>query len=146
MVSKIITDYEIKEAIAISFEGDNKIKDFYDLSVTINSLNDIVFDISNKLSEYKSLVKYGVYHKNKLIGYYVYEKNILISFALNIKYRTKKFLDLYFRLIKKSIGDEFICFLWSENKRGIKWLCKVGMKVEKELILDNRLVTLLIYF
>ena len=145
MQSKVITHNEFKKAVEISFKDDNKITEFYDSSVKIDSIDDIISDISSKIKEYKDPVLCGLFENNEVVGYYVFQGNLLISFALSIKYRTKKYLKSLFHHIKKSIGDSFICLLWSKNVRAIKWLNKMGMKTNKEIVYKNKLVTLLIH-
>lgn len=105
----------------------------YDPNVKIESIEDVVKSISEKIFEIKDLcVCKGVYEKGKMIGYYTYTNMLLISFSLSSQYRTRKYLREFFSMMRKDLGKEFVCRLWSTNKRAIKWLIKNDMEVLEE--------------
>lgn len=134
MEFKEITYDQFKEAIKVSFIGDESIMSLYDENVKVNTVDDIVEDIYKKVSEYGSDVVFkGAYENNELIGYAVTLRNLLISFSISSKFRTKKHTDEFFLLIKQSFNESFFCYLWGVNKRAVKWLKKQNM----ETIFEN---------
>jgi hypothetical protein len=130
---------DLLKAIKIAFEGDNDIFKFYDPNENPKDIKDIVEDIGSKILEYEGGIYRGVYDDKNLVGYFVYIDNVLISFALNIKYRVKEWLDFLYESIKKELGL-FICCLWNTNKRAIKWLQKNNMKIN---YFDNNITELI---
>jgi len=130
---------DLLKAIKIAFEGDNDIFNFYDPNENPKDIKDIVEDIGSKILEYEGGIYRGVYDDKNLVGYFVYIDNVLISFALNIKYRVKEWLDFLYESIKKELGL-FICCLWNTNKRAIKWLQKNNMKIN---YFDNNITELI---
>jgi len=130
---------DLLKAIKIAFEGDNDIFKFYDPNENPKNIKDIVEDIGSKILEYEGGIYRGVYDDKNLVGYFVYIDNVLISFALNIKYRVKEWLDFLYESIKKELGL-FICCLWNTNKRAIKWLQKNNMKIN---YFDNNITELI---
>lgn len=130
MTTKEISKQELKKAIQIAFEGDNDIVNFYDPHRIVSCVNDIVADISSKVDGYGEETKcMGVYDRNELVGYFVYCKRMLVSFSLKMSYRTRANLRDFFKLIRKTIGKQFVCFLFERNKRAITWLQKHGMMI-----------------
>lgn len=142
MILKEITYNELKEAIRASFNNDRFIKEFYDSSVRIDSVDDIVEDIYKKILEYNGyegrLIIKGAYDGEELIGYVVVFNNLLISFALAVEHRKLKGTE-FFELIKKELKSDFSCYLWSINLRARKWLEKHGMKT---IFSDNKIIKL----
>tara|TARA_R110000868_G_scaffold180622_3_gene421266 strand:+ start:3714 stop:4160 length:447 start_codon:yes stop_codon:yes gene_type:complete len=131
---KDINFEELKIAIKNVFIDDKKILDFYDPSVKIKNIEDIINDISCKIKDYD---KYegdygyvGLFYEKVLIGYYFYKEDMLVSFGINVKYRTKKYLDFLFNSIMNKLGNNFVCFLWLKNTRAAKWLIKNKMVIE----------------
>lgn len=141
MIAKAITNQKFREAIRTSFKDDNAIYALYCPRIHVASVDDIVEDISHRIcGETKSATIMGVFEKNELVGYYVFEKHTLISFALSVRYRTRKYLNNLFALIRADLKGDMQSFLWSRNVRAIKYLCKHGMKI----ISSNELITHLI--
>ena len=139
MIIRDILYENLLKAIKIAFEGDNDIFKFYDPNENPKDIKDIVEDIGSKILEYEGGIYRGVYDDKNLVGYFVYIDNVLISFALNIKYRVKEWLDFLYESIKKELGL-FICCLWNTNKRAIKWLQKNNMKIN---YFDNNITELI---
>lgn len=139
MIIRDILYEDLLKAIKIAFEGDNDIFNFYDPNENPKNIKDIVEDIGSKILEYEGGIYRGVYDDKNLVGYFVYIDNVLISFALNIKYRVKEWLDFLYESIKKELGL-FICCLWNTNKRAIKWLQKNNMKIN---YFDNNITELI---
>ncbi len=142
MVSKKINNTEFKEAIRKAFSEDKDIYSLYCPRIVVENVTDIVNDISGRIGgDVKRAVIKGVYEKNELIGYYVYEGKTLVSFALEVKYRNRKYLKEFWRKIREDLKGGFQCFLWSKNKRGYRWLEKNGMKI----VAQDELLTHLIF-
>lgn len=142
MIVKHINREQFKEAIRVGFDSDNKIYPMYCPHVKVENVDDIVNDISSRIEQSKgSATLKGIYESGELIGYYVYEGKTLISFALNVRYRTRKYLKEFWAKIRSDLKGGFQCFLWTANQRGISWLMKNDMKV----IAQDNLITHLIF-
>jgi hypothetical protein len=142
MNAKIINKQTLREAINISFDSDKEILSLYDSSVPVKSVFDVCENVYFKVMNFYSESEfYGIYEKESLIGYFVCSFGQLISFSLNYKFRTRSYLRLFFKLIKKRTGSPFVCYLYSKNIRGIKWLMKNKMVIDGE----NGKVTRLVY-
>jgi|ERR1700748_256805 len=129
MIVKDISGDEFKKAISIAFSNDSQILSLYDPNVTVESVEEIVQDIIKKVTEHGNVQCKGIYDKNKLVGYFVRGAGMLISFGLCVQYRVRKYKKELFALIKEDFKGMFVCFLWSKNVRGIRYLEKCGMKV-----------------
>lgn len=142
MISKRINKKEFQSAIRVGFDGDNGIYDLYCPHIKVQTVDDIVIDISSRIwnSAHEAVIK-GVYEKNELIGYYVYESKTLVSFCINVKYRNRKYLKDLFSLIRRDLKGDWQSFLWTANQRAISWLVKNGMKI----INQDHLITHLTY-
>lgn len=141
MTTKLITYNQLKDAINLSFQNDKKIMEFYDPDVKVESLEDIVEDVSAKILTHGTCSYIGVLDKNKVVGFFVYKEGQLISFGLSVEYRIRKYLREFFKLIKTELRGHFMVFLWNKNIRGIKYLNKHGM----EIINKNNYITQLAY-
>ncbi|MBK7883518.1 MAG: hypothetical protein IPJ81_06765 [Chitinophagaceae bacterium] len=139
MTIKNISYNLLLQAIKVAFENDMDIFKFYDPNENPKNIDDIVEDIGSKILEYEGSLYKGIFDEDKLIGYFVYIDNALISFALNIKYRVKEWLDFLYDSIKKELGL-FICCLWNTNTRAIKWLQKKNMRIN---YFDNNITELI---
>lgn len=141
MISKPITYDQLEEAIKISFKDDKFIIELYDPNVVVTSVDDIAADIIRKVKEHGKVQMKGIYDKNKLVGYFIRGGGMLISFGIAVEYRLRQFKRGLFDIIKKDFKGMFVCFLWSKNVRGIRYLEKNGMKVMD----SDRQLTKLIY-
>ena len=141
MKTKVIKYEILREAIRIAFHDDKDIYSLYDPNVKVESLDEIVNNISSKILDYGECKYIGVFENTKLIGYFVYKEDRLISFSINIEYRVRKYLREFFRLIKSEIKGHFNVFLWNINIRAIKYLIKQGMEVTYK----NNEITQLLY-
>ncbi len=128
MTIKSITYEQIEKAIHISLCEDINVYKFYDPDVKVETIEEIVVDISRKIKTFDFVILKGVYEKGELIGYFAYRKKMLISFALSMKYRVRKYLREFFNTINKELKKDFICFLWGKNIRAVRWLEKNGME------------------
>lgn len=130
MISRRITYSQLEKAIRIAFEEDKQIVELYDPNVEVETIDDVIKSISEKIFEIKELcICKGVYEKGSLIGYYVYTDMLLISFSLASQYRTRGYLREFFGMIRKDLGKKFVCRLWNKNVRAIKWLIKNDLEV-----------------
>ena len=139
MIAKPITLQQLKKAIKVAFEGDDKIMDLYDPNVAVKSIEDIAEDIIGKIKDYREVEIKGIFEKSELIGYFVKKGNLLISFGINMKYRVRKFKRALFDLIENDFNGSFVCLLWSKNIRAIRWLENSGMNV---IEMDHQLTKL----
>jgi hypothetical protein len=128
MTTRKLTYSELVDAIEKSFEDDNDIFSMYDSTKKVETLDDIVKDVSIKIKDYGSAVYIGVFEE-ELIGYFVFLTGILISFAMIKKYRINGNQKQFFDIIKKYMRDSFVVFLWKNNVRAIKWLLNNGLKI-----------------
>jgi len=137
MVLKKITKFELKEYVEIAYKGDAELLSKYwgenfsfedAVNETLNSVELTSSEVDMKF--------FSVYEKEEIIGYICCFQNNLYSFAINIEYRTKELLIEFWNKIKEAVGDSFICLLYPQNDRAIKWLMKCGM-VEVENIEQN---------
>lgn len=139
LVTKI-TFKELPDVVYTAFNADEKIYDFYDPSVKVSSVEEIVSDIVRKLKEYAKVVLFSVKNKQEVIGYFVSNGGShLISFGVAVKYRVDKYLKDFFQAIKKVLGDNFSALLWIKNTRGVRWLLKNNMVV---VFLNNSIIQL----
>lgn len=150
MTIKQIPYDKLSEAVKVGFYGDIEIAEFYDPNIKPKDLNDIVSDICRKSETYGmiegEMKYYEVFIENNLAGYFYGKQKLLISFAMNVAYRTTEYLRMFFNYIRKTFGQEFYCVLWTRNKRAIRWLCKMGMKVEiDDYLFEGNLLSRLKY-
>jgi len=132
MTSKVISYETLNDAIRIAFENDEDLLSFYDPNKQLNSIEEIISDVAAKIKTHDNgeLVIRGIYEGTYgLMGYFVFKNRLLISFGMDVKYRNKRCLKTFWKIIKREMNDEVACMLWSKNIRAIKWLAKNGMKV-----------------
>lgn len=140
MILKEISYNQLREAISVSFLGDSKIFELYDVNVTVENVDQIVEDIYRKICEYgNGIILKGVYVDDELIGYVVRMNDLLISFSMAVKFRNNDNTKEFFRLIKEDFRSKFFCHLWSINKRAATWLKKMGMQTIFE---NNQIIKL----
>jgi hypothetical protein len=119
------------EAIKLAFVGDSEIQYNCDPDNPDKSEIGIVDDVYKKLIEYEDLFIGNFVVLNdggKDVGFIYCLPNLLVSFGVNKLHRTKEFLPKVFETIQKVAGDEFEVYMWSRNKRAIKWLKRCGMQ------------------
>ena len=139
MITKKIPYKELKPSIYAAFNGDKAIFSLYDPNVSVSTINELTEDVMRKIKEWGELNYYAVYEKNKLIGYFVNLKNQLISFGISVRYRVKKYLKVFFEIIKGELGNDFFVLLWQRNVRAKKWLLKNNLVVSFS---DNNIIKL----
>lgn len=114
-----------EDYIRLAFDGDDDILQFFDPTVEVSSLDDIVSNISKKIEEY-----YEQFDDVKFFGfdggYVCYCDGFLFSFGINFsKRKSCKLWDI----ILEKLGGDFRCLLWGRNTRAINWLIKNGMSI-----------------
>lgn len=126
---------ELNELIAIAFDGDTDLLDYYDRVANVSSVDEMVNDTFDKIKDYENhfanCYSYVVNYQEKKIGYIFITKNpnLLISFSINKEYRCRENLASYFSLIKSLFEDTFGCYLNTYNTRAIDWLKKCEMEI-----------------
>lgn len=123
---------ELQDAIEIAFGGDTGLLEKYHIKQ--GTLAECVDDTYNKICnaeanfpmEYYKVVLDGI-----KIGYTAMSKkeSLLYSFGININYRNKKTLQLWFENVVNILGS-FNCYIWTKNERAILHLVKQGMKIK----------------
>ena len=102
----------MKQAIRRAFDGDFEVIDYYDPTVSVETMDDVVDDIYRKLYEYSVLFEF--YFSDRGDAYFVKSRN---------SERLQRFWDD----IVEQLGGKFQCALWTKNTRAINWLKKMGM-------------------
>jgi len=121
----------MREHVAMAFEGDNEILEYYDSTVEVSTVDQVVDDIYRKLLEYDALFEF--YFIPVECGYFSYIPGYAISFGRSVKNRDAKRLQKFWQQILEQLGGTFECALWTKNTRAINWLKKMGM-VERQVI------------
>ncbi len=130
MVFEPIKDeLELFECIGIAFNGDDELVNTY--HIVNDSYYECVVDTYAKIKEAESEIpidSYKVIVDGVIIGYICICKEIelLYSFGINMLYRTQAIFSLWFKKVKKLVGN-FACCLWNKNTRAIQFLEKMGM-------------------
>jgi hypothetical protein len=127
----------MKEAIRNAFEGDDDIFKFFDPNYDLKNIDEVVDNVYKKILEHQYLFDTEFITLKNGYFFIVKQPKLLVSFGINKNNRNKEELNKFWDKIKDKLGNNFDCFLWSKNKRAINWLVKMGMKIEKEVLLDN---------
>lgn len=131
----------MRESIRKAFEGDEEIVKLYDPTVQVSDVDQVVEDI------YRKLVEYDLLYQFKFVevpdGYFCYMPGTLVSFGLSKQVRTPERLTQFWEGIVEELGGTFDCMLWSRNTRGIRWLQKMGMRVDREVEYEGNKITVL---
>lgn len=133
-------------SIRTAFDGDENMFKYFDPSVKVDSIDEIINNVYEKVLEHLDLFDAHFVHVEG--GYFLYSVlhvPMLISFGLSIKNRNKRRLKEFWDEIIESVGDRFSCFLWSNNTRAIRWLISKGMRIEREVLIEGYKVTILKY-
>ncbi len=127
-----ITKFDLRKYVEIAYRGDNDLLDFYwgDGWSLQEAVNETMFGI-NQVSEEVEMEYFCVLNDEEEIGYIAKFPNNLYSFSININHRKKQNLIEFWDRIKEVMEEGFICMLYPQNSRAIKWLERCGMiKVE----------------
>lgn len=128
-----VTDSDkMYRAISLAFQGDKKLFDKYHILSPCEEINGI-YDTFEKIKEAIQRIDckfFEVRDEKKILGYCVLcdKHKILYSFGINLKERWKYSRQL-FELVTEYFSGEFICILWTKNKRGIDFLKRNGMEI-----------------
>jgi hypothetical protein len=141
-----------RELIRDIFDYDKDIKKFCDMDY-LGYMQDIsqqiILRINKCLREHPSSYIF-VDEKRRYFAVWLkaHGDNILYSFGVHPDKRSEDNLRLFWEYLSNEHGDGFLCYLYSNNTRAIKWLIKNGMndiekiaerpdKVAIKLILDK---------
>lgn len=135
MTTETIYINDLKEYIAAAFRDDYEIVFNFDPKYLVQTTEHAIDIVFQKIeTDYSECYMKGLKNGNNKIGYMVYENDLLISFGINPNYRNASCLIEFWAGIKSTLGDNFQCVLFSNNKRGIAWLNKCGMKIVCESV------------
>jgi hypothetical protein len=141
-----------RELVRDIFDYDKDIKKFCDIDFLMYNQNisdQIVIKLNGCLIQYPSSYIF-VDEERKYFAVWLkaHGDNILYSFGVHPDNRDKDNLKLFWEYLENEHDDGFLCYLYSNNTRAIKWLIKNGMdeigkvverpdKVAIKLILDK---------
>lgn len=135
MIELLPLKYELKKYVEIAYNGDEDLlKKYHIAEYSLCEAVDETLSMIYQTSLEVDMKHLGVYNDCKIIGYVSYFQNNLYSFGINIEYRTKEVLSVFWEEIKSILSHSFICMLYPNNTRAIEWLKKCGMK-EKECVI-----------
>lgn len=137
-----ISNFELRDLVEIAYRGDSDLLDKYwgdDFSLE-EAVNETMWMI-NEVAKEAPMEYFAVLKDDEEIGYVCKIPNNLYSFGININYRTKDNLIEFWEKVKEVMEDGFICMLFPQNVRAIKFLKKMGM-VEVEGVENNCTVLL----
>lgn len=141
-----------RELIRDIFDLDKDIRKFCDMDY-LGYMQDIsqqiILRINKCLREYPSSYIF-VDEERKYFAVWLkaHGDNVLYSFGVHPEKRSKENLKLFWEYLENENEDGFLCYLYSNNIRAIKWLKKNGMseagmvverptKVAIKLLLDK---------
>lgn len=130
MTEEIIPIDGLLPFLFATYEGDHALVKYFDPGCIVKDWQSCCSAIYQKIKEnYPLATIKAVKDIYTPVGYYVFEKDMLISFGLHMKYRNKKNLTKFWKLIQSEFDGSFSCVLYSVNTRAIGWLEKCGMKL-----------------
>ena len=141
-----------RELIRDIFDLDKDIKKFCDMDFLMYNQNisdQIIIKLNGCLIQYpSSYIFVDENRKYYAVWLKAHGDNILYSFGVHPEKRTEENLKLFWEYLENEHDDGFLCYLYSNNIRAIKWLKKNGMsevgkiaerpdKVAIKLLLDK---------
>lgn len=137
-----ISNFELEPLVELAYRGDDDLLlkywgDDFNLKDAVNETMWMVREVSQEAP----MDYYAVILDDEEIGYVCKIPNNLYSFGININYRTKNNLIEFWDKVKEVMEDSFICMLYPQNERAIRFLKKQGL-VEIEGIEPNCTVLL----
>lgn len=120
------------------FKDDCNLLEFYDPLSKAKNNEEAAMEVYHKLIDHSKIKKCKFVMRE--LGYIFYSKKELISFCIKPELRTKENLITFFKFIQEKVGNNFKCWLYTKNVRGINYLIKSGLKIKE----SNNLITLLI--
>lgn len=120
-----------RELIRDIFDYDKDIKKFCDIDY-VRYMQDIsqqiILRIKKCLRDYpSSYIFVDEDRKYFAVWLKAHGDNILYSFGVHQDFRKEKNLKLFWEYLYNEHDDGFLCYLYSNNTRAIKWLIKNGM-------------------
>ena len=127
-----------RELIRDIFDLDKDINKFCDIDYVRYEQNisqQILFKIKKCLKEYPSSYIY-VEEIKKFYAVWLkaHNNNILYSFGVHPDFRKEKNLKLFWEYLENEHDDGFLCYLYNNNIRAIKWLKKNGMSEAGKIV------------
>ena len=125
-----IMNFELQGFVEAAYENDEELLTKYHIRPL--TLDEAVQETMNMImitSVGLNMKYFGLLMDGDKIGYICVFENNLYSFALNIDYRVPSILQCFWENIVEILGDSFICMLYPNNTRAIKWLERQGMCV-----------------
>ncbi len=141
-----------RELIRDIFDLDKDIKKFCDIDFLMYNQNisdQIIIKLNGCLIQYpSSYIFVDEERKYYAVWMKAHGDNILYSFGVHPEKRSDENLKLFWEYLENENDDGFLCYLYSNNARAIKWLKKNGMneigkiierpdKVAIKLLLDK---------
>jgi hypothetical protein len=141
-----------RELIKDIFDLDKDIEKFCDadmITYNQNISDQIIIKINGCLVQYpSSYIFVDEDRKYFAVWLKAHNDNVLYSFGVHPEKRSEDNLKLFWEYLSNEHDDGFLCYLYSNNTRAIKWLKKNGMdeiekiverpdKVAIKLILDK---------
>ena len=140
-LKKILLE-DLRQYVEIAYKGDDDLLlHYWGTDLNLQEAVDLTMSLIEQVDKEVPVDYYAVESEEQEIGYIVNFPNNLYSFSININYRTKENLICFWELIKEVMEDGFICMLFPQNERAIKWLKKCGMV--EVFGVENNCVTLL---
>lgn len=121
---------EVREGIAIAYQGDQDLFDKYHVgqcdhfTATMKTM-----EMIREIAKEYELSHYKVVYDKKNIGYVTSFDGFLYSFGINRKYRKKDILIAWWEEVKSLMGKRFFAQLYKNNTRAINHLVKQGMSI-----------------
>lgn len=127
-----------RELIRDIFELDKDIKKFCDIDFLMYNQNisdQIIIKLNGCLIQYPSSYIF-VDEERKYFAVWLkaHGDNILYSFGVHPEKRSDENLRLFWEYLGNEHDDGFLCYLYSNNTRAIKWLKKNGMSEVGKII------------
>lgn len=142
MMRLVPIHYDLKKYVEIAYKDDNDLLTKYHIdNYNFEQAVDVTMQMISLTSKDVKMSFFGVVNNNENIGYLCVFSNNLYSFGINIKKRTKEVLSEFWSSIKEVLGNSFICMLFKNNIRAIKYLQKCGMVIIEGV--EEEAVTLL---
>lgn len=119
------------------FRGDKDLLKYFDPESNAKDNYEAATEIYHKLIDYTPQSE--CFFKSNEIGYIFYKNGLLLSFCVKPEFRSKENLKNFSNFIRSEVGNNFACYLYNVNTRGISFLEKMGLKK----VDSNNLITLL---
>ena len=140
-LKKILLE-DLRQYVEIAYKGDDDLLlHYWGTDLNLQEAVDLTMSLIEQVDKEVPVDYYAVESEEQEIGYIVKFPNNLYSFSININYRAKENLICFWELIKEVMEDGFICMLYPQNSRAIKWLQKCDMKIVEGVKQD--LITLI---